>query len=332
MTNSNCKFSIPFSGDDPVVFFDYLSQREQNVNDVYLGDVRAFPQFRSVQKNGNEVIDSFFEHIPCKDKRKWLLFFTMNQVFLDVKSVQTATELIDQYNVVQYLRRMEYDGVIVANPYIAAALRQEYPELVLCSSVNTFTGEHIHLFSADQLHVFDIYQILRSDLFAMDENKALKLKQKIGCKALKVLVNQMCKRRCDLLYTHVVDNENKNLLESFEQKNARFPVCSDLVVPRWISKISKYVDIFKICGRPCKNEWLFSCLDAYVAGDDVPLNVVTLSMCNFTTSSYLNTVFVNDAQLTCGNKCTSDCWIRQNVIHNYEMLCRLYGENPMQVF
>ncbi len=332
MDNANYKFSIPFSGDDPVEFLDQVKQRERYVNDVYLGDVRAFPQFRSVQQNGEEVVDGFFEHVPRKGERNWSLMFMMNQVLEHIRNVQAATELIHAYDVVPYLRCMEYDGVVVANPYVAMALRQEYPELILCSSVNTFTGDHIHIFSADTLPVYDVYQILRSDLFAMDETKALELRQQIGCKALKVLVNQMCKRRCDLLYTHVVDNMNKGLLKSLEPQNVRIPICSDLILPRWLHKVAKYVDIFKLCGRPCTNEWLFACLDAYVAEQDVPLNVITVDMCNFPAPAYVNTAFISDEQLTCGNACTGNCSIRKNVVRNYELMCRVHGECPVCVF
>ena len=323
------KFSIPFSGDNPFVFLEQLDLREKYVHDVYVGDANVFPQFRNVQLVNKTVVEDFLTCLQHK-QRNWKLLFTINQILPDVKNTQQAIDLMQQYNVVDYLVRNGYDGAIVANPYVANALREMCPKLFLCSSVNTFTEEdEFPVFHKADLHVFDVYQVMRSDIFCIDEKKAKKIKQETGCKYIKVLINEACKRNCELLQKHIDNQTNKNQDVILGNRRRSMILCSDLVLPRWLDRLN-YVDIFKLCGRPCSNEKLFLWLDSYISRKDVPIKALTGCVCQFNASE-INTSVFSDEQLTCGNKCSENCKIKQLVYEKYKMLCRLYNHDVLPV-
>lgn len=303
------KFCIPFTGDDPDEFNYELLKREWAVHDVYLG-MQIFPQHHVYYDDTHAV--------------KWLelnnnrvpVFFTLNSVFEQMND-EIAEQLLISHNIVEFLQYYKITGVIVAEFAIMRVLKRLAPWLCICSSVNSKFASSEPLTTLNDI---DILQLNRG-CFVSNTNNA---KQKT-----KVILNDACVRHCTHASEHLLREvrlQNNSML--FKKNMSLYDfICTCVFFPRWTLTIARQCDLLKLCGRPSRNKWFFTCFDSYLSCDnDITFNVVCNNICGYIPPAIPLSLY-DDDQLFCEERNCNECNIYNLVKKRIDFYVKTFGVN-----
>ena len=252
------KFSIPFTGDNPLTFVGEVMKRRRAIKEVYLGFTKVFPQFIAYD---NENATTKLLSLTRRLDEFPALVFTANS-FVEPNNLN---QLID------FLTEHKFEGVICTKPSVAIRLLRKLPELKVYSSVNSTEGP------LDWPITLEAYQLKREERSEPSLLKKLK-DRKIKTK---VMLNESCYAGCPRVnafneYFPKCDLEPSKLAPNYVLEHHL------VTSPQRLVELAELIDVAKIVGKNKSNEWLFRCLDAYAAGEpNTPLEYCLPYICHY---------------------------------------------------
>ena len=257
---SKDKFSFPFNGGEENIdnWLSQVSEYKYFIHDIYFA-LPEIPNFFS-----NRMDDDYSSN--CIK-----LLDAMKDSDLNMRSVITINgdyrnytlsqkdELIDI--AIKYIDKYNIYGCVVSDFDIAVKLYEKRPDVVLNTSCNV---NHYHIPSLQLWKDKAGVNIINPNRPMARNIPILKELHKTGFK-IKLLINERCTNMCPNYLCSVSCTKDS---ECVAVKYGITPLQSCVVLPRWLNKLDKFVDIYKLTGRMRPLDITLNQLELYILRTD----------------------------------------------------------------
>ena len=330
--NENRLFSIPYNGIDPNEYLNSIEPYKKNIENIYFGAAYLIDNFHSVRNarkligvNLDEKFINDYEEnthrflLESKNKYKRIVVFNSSYYGLSLEELHKLLSTI----ILPYIEITGIDGCICTDFNMARIIHETFPKLEMHTSCNCFQWNirQMEIWQKEcGISVFNPpREILRSPY-------KLKEMKEAGFK-LKCIVNEACLYGCPQTIEHCMSFSTNSEFTAYKTCN-RGDIANifrtNWVLPRWLDKLDKYVDIYKISGRMDPIEKIINTLDAFINVKEVEDITSIFGGCNISLISNTNikipSYIIPDKLLTCECKeCNKSCFICEDLIK----LCEL---------
>lgn len=247
------QFSIPFNNIPFEEYKSILYRYDKNlIHSIYL----SIPEI-------NEHLYEEKEEDVSKDLLKNTLDYKRMVVYNHGMYPYEDKEIFKHLEKIIFplIEKYRIDGFIVTNINVSRFLKQIFPNLELHLSCNNPVFTLRQALSWLEHGMVDIINPPRE---AGRTPTLLKEFHEHGIKQ-KILVNNACTYGCPNQLNHTCSNGFKfdNNFSCTYNDNLKW-LQNCLILPRWLDKLDKWVNIYKIAGRYMKSEMLIPIMDAYI--------------------------------------------------------------------
>lgn len=274
-------FSVPYNGSDPDEYLNLLEQYKDKIHDIFL-EIPGFKSHlsrdimhpiglrnsRNVQSlNSKQFTENTFKLLEILKNGDYKVYITFNQAFIAENEDQIREKIIELRQIVY---KYKIYGIIASEFNVIKLIHTLIPEVEICSSCNSF------------YYNCRTYEILKENGVTLfnpprDLSRNLNFLKKMRKYPLKILVNEGCLFGCPYSISHPISCSTgikKEINCSLGDLSNIFR--TNVILPRWLPKLERYVKVFKLTGRVFSNEKLNAVLDAYCnLRDDVLLEDIS---------------------------------------------------------
>lgn len=280
-----------------------------NYHSRYMHDINY--EYKKILQE-NENIKKFLEITKGTFKR----ILTFNNINSNTMGIDKR--VFAETNIIPLLEKYKIEGIIIVDFAIARHIHKIMPKLEICTSCNSFIWTKKEMDCWAEEAGATLFNPPRE---AIRMPKMLKYFRDTGYK-MKYIVNESCMFGCPFKMQHAIDvsfNIINNTRVCYLGKNSNF-LRSTFVLPRWLPKLDKYVDIYKISGRMSNLEFIKTALDSYVnLNDNIDIKKIILGgICSpELKKTTIMTKIIPDILLTCECKnCNKTCYICDNIMNS----------------
>lgn len=307
-------FSVPYNNSEAEDWLIKVYEPyKENIDNVYFGVPFLTDGHQSLERrpDGKEkasllydnTID-FLNQTEGKFKRIVTLNKAVYPMSLDERNLfinDVIRRLVETYRV---------DGFILTDFYMARMIHQRWPHLELHTSCNCFQWNLATMRNWQEIAGISVFNPPREILRTPERLKEM---HDAGFK-LKCLVNEGCLYGCPSSVNHsclqgLGYHDYDCYCHLGKMSNG---LRGNWVLPRWLPKLDKYVDIYKFTGRILSTNFMVRCLDAYVnLRDDIGVNEIVIGGSITTLKHYVRkpllTSDIHDDLLICEAKRCATC-------------------------
>lgn len=305
----NRKFSIPFGGDDTEKFIELFEPYIENIHSVFFGlpallDYKPFQWYNLERFRGNEI--EIKKLLNSKFSAKKLLVFNRS-VFSESHEM---LKIFIKNEVIPFVKTYGVDGLIIADFYLARFIREQLPNIEIQTSCNA----HIFTKRIFQRWVDEVgIAVHNPPRDCIRDFRFLKEMREWGI-PIKAIINEACVHGCPMsIWDTTRINKDKEQYCSFCESEDCLK--TNVILPRWLSELDPYIDIYKIVGRHRTSDETFKIFKAYLDEDNtVDLNMLATG-CFFNKSRTNREVIqipvskIPDKVLRCNNADCRSCKI-----------------------
>ena len=257
---SKDKFSFPFNGGEGNIenWLSQVSEYKYFIHDIHFA-LPEIPNFFSTR------IDDDYSSNCIK------LLDTMKDSDFNMRVVTTISDNYRNYTLsqkdeivniaIKYIDKYNIYGCVVSDFDIATRLHEQRPDVVLNTSCNV---NHYHIPSLQLWKEKAGINIVNPNRPMARNIPILKDLRKAGFK-IKLLINERCTNICPNYLCSVSCTEES---ECVAVKYGITPLQSCIVLPRWLNKLDKLVDIYKLTGKMRPLDITLNQLELYIMRTD----------------------------------------------------------------
>ena len=259
-------FAVPFNGSAVDGYLKLIEPYMPNIEHVYMGiNTLCNSQASIIRFNSDYSADSIINYVnncylllkELKGIKKRII--TINNSFYNFTDV--SRKLFVETDLSRFIYENEPDGFILTDFKLACMLHEKFPFLELQTSCNTYMWSVREMRIWQEMAGISLFNPPREILRTPEKLKEM---HEAGFK-LKCLVNEACLYGCPERHTH--DNEisvcNNGCSHQCNRGDLVNMLRSNFIVPRWMERLDRFVDIYKIAGRRYSNERLALVFDAF---------------------------------------------------------------------
>lgn len=274
-------FSIPYDTSiNPIDYINAINPYKQSIENLYFGAPSLGNNYHTrylhdADYNYENVLhenDNFKQFLDIT-KGKYKRTLTFNNVHLNTMGMDKR--VFAETNVIPILEKYQIEGIIITDFAMATHIHKIMPKLEICTSCNSFIWTKREMNYWTEEAGATIFNPPR-DTIRMP--RMLEYFRSTGYK-IKYIVNESCVFGCPYRIEHAIDvsvgikNNNRNCHHNDISNFLR----STFVLPRWLPKLDKFTDIYKISGRMSNLNFIKKTLDAYInLRDDIDIKEIVL--------------------------------------------------------
>lgn len=327
------KFSIPYNNEEPKDFLSKINRFKANIENIYFGYPGIGSHVISYSQNPIEALANTQQFLELtRGKFKRLLTFNMIFDYHDDNTkrlmiINQLTPLVEYYNI---------EGVIVCDFSLGVLIHQQWPNLDIQTSCNTF---QFNLNSYRLWHDSVGTTTFNPPREILRTPQLLKHVKSLGFK-LKCIVNEACIYGCPQNINHACyiayeSLSNCNIVHQYFCERPEWKLQdilkTNFILPRWLNKFDNLVDVYKLAGRSLPTDKIITIIDAYVnERDDVFLEDIISSRTRryfHQNAIRLSVQNIPDKLLTCQCASCDTCTQCADYIRNQLANCHVLESN-----
>jgi hypothetical protein len=305
-------FSIPYNGAIADDYLSVIAPYGNYIDSIFFGLSSLqdeHPRFKNKKIAEENTLNFLSKNIPYKR----LLTLNKAHYWMSDKEIFSFCE----NDVFPIMEKYHIEGAIVSHYTMAKYIHYHMPNIELQTSCNTFMY-NIHAMQLWKENCgISVFNPPR-DILRMP--KLLEKMHDCGFK-LKCIVNESCKYGCTQQMAHCFSGYHIHgscLYECNHLQDESDVLRCNWILPRWLTYLDPYVDIYKIVGRGAPLDRISSMLDAYInERDDIYLDDFIYGGVYRGLHYNIPTNVIPDKLLTCGcADCNIKCSLCNQVIES----------------
>lgn len=305
------KFSVPYNNSDPNEYLKAVLEYEPYIDHFYFSLPEIGRSFHDISNN----ISNFNDLVNLNNNTYEFLKLTQNKYkrFLVINTYQPFSNKLERFSVLFKLLNLidQYglEGLITTDILLANFIHTERPLFEICTSCNSWLYDKMSM---------DVWANAGATLFnpprdSIKKISSLKYFRKTGYK-LKYLINESCVFGCPNKVNHVFCGTN--FCNEFVAENY---LKGMYILPRWLSKLDPYVDIYKLSGRNRSNSFIKRTLQIYIENvNDAYLDEFTVGGFKNLQNFKINIKDIPDKLLTCECFDCKNCGICNKLMNDFK--------------
>ena len=263
-------FSFPYNGSKPEEYLRSLEPFRENIYEIYIGLPNIKSHIRFFIDYYDEYNQQSIKMLDELNKNGYRFSIPLNSRY----ELQSKDKYKESVKIIKdYLYKYNVPSIICAEYRLAKDIREDFPNIDICTSCNGFQYSVAEMKTWDReigIHLFNPPRTAAKDINYLKHLKEHNFK-------LKVLVNEQCYYGCPEFVDHALTVCFDNTIKCgpCNRNNPENYIKGTWVLPRWLTVLDPYVDVWKIHGRYIKDtEWLINTLKRYINSEDCYLEEI----------------------------------------------------------